>query len=204
MDVPTCTYDLGSSVISYVHSMKLLGVATDKDLNFTEHVADIVHRVSNQIQVMQRHKKLINTETKTKLCNAYLLPHLYYCSVLSHHCGQGNLKKLELMNVAYDSFSMTLTVIINYYLIVWDNHNYGHVHYILTLVHKSLIGPAPEYVTNMFSYKTHSINLRSSGTYSLFIPCVNTTLSYGSKLMELPSQYHQVSANSCTFQIDYS
>ena len=202
MDVPTCTYDLGSSVISYVHSMKLLGVATGKDLNFTEHVADIVHRVSNQIQVMQRHKKLINTETKTKLCNAYLLPHLYYCSVLSHHCGQGNLKKLEKINER--SLRFVFNDIENNYLIVCDNHNYGHVHYILTLVHKSLIGPAPEYVTNMFSYKTHSINLRSSGTYSLFIPCVNTTLSYGSKLMELPSQYHQVSANSCTFQIDYS
>jgi len=50
VDVPT--YDLGSSVISLVHSMKLLGVTIDKDVNFTEHVADIVRRVSNQIQVM--------------------------------------------------------------------------------------------------------------------------------------------------------
>ena len=32
--------------------MKLLGVTIDKDLNFTDHVADIVRRVSNQIQVM--------------------------------------------------------------------------------------------------------------------------------------------------------
>ena len=64
MDVPT--YDLGSSIIGLVHSMKLLGVTIDKDLNFTEHVADIVRRVSNQIQVLQRHKKLINTDTKTK------------------------------------------------------------------------------------------------------------------------------------------
>lgn len=95
MDVPS--YDLGSSVISLVHSMKLLGVTIiiDKDLNFTEHVADIVHRVSNQILVMQRHKKLINTDTKTKLYNAYLLPHLYYCCVVWHHCSQQNLKKLE-------------------------------------------------------------------------------------------------------------
>ena len=37
MEVPT--YDLGSSVISLVHSMKLLGVTImDKDLNFTEGV----------------------------------------------------------------------------------------------------------------------------------------------------------------------
>ena len=65
----------------------------------------------------------------------------------------------------------------------------GRVHYILTLVYKSLNGLAPEYITNMFSLKTRSINLRTSGTHSLFVPRVNTTkyglhsLSYyGSKL----------------------
>ena len=190
MDVPT--YDLGSSVISLVHSMKLLGVTIDKDLNFTEHVADIVRRVNNQIQVMQRHKKLINTDTKTKLYNAYLLPHLYYCCVVWHHCGQRNLNKLEKINERSLRFDFN------------DNDsNYihllnrmgqpslfnGRVHYILTLVYKSLNGLAPEYITNMFNYKTHSINLRTSGTHSLVIPHVNTTryglhsLSYyGSKL----------------------
>ena len=66
----------------------------------------------------------------------------------------------------------------------------GRVHYILTLVYKSLNGLAPEYINSMFSLKTHSINLRTSGTNSLFIPLVNITpyglhtLSYyGSKLL---------------------
>ena len=78
MDVPT--YDLGStgSIISLVHSMKLLGVTIDEDLNFTEHTAYIVRRVSGQIQVMRMHMKLINTDIKIKLYNAYLLPNIYY------------------------------------------------------------------------------------------------------------------------------
>ena len=54
-DIPS--YDLGSSIISLVCSMKLLGVTIEKDPNFTDHVADIARRISNQIQVMQRHKK---------------------------------------------------------------------------------------------------------------------------------------------------
>lgn len=58
-------------MVSLVHSMKLLGVTIDNDLNFTEHVADMY-----QIQVMQRHEKLSDTHTKTKLYNAYLLPHI--------------------------------------------------------------------------------------------------------------------------------
>ena len=68
----------------------------------------------------------------------------------------------------------------------------GHVHNILTLVYKSLNGLVPEYITNMFSYQTHSINLRTSGTCSLAILRVNTiayglhSLSYfGSKLWNL-------------------
>ena len=85
-------------IISLVHSMKLLNVTIDKDFNFMEHVADIVHRVSDQIQVMQRYMELINTETKVKLYNAYLLPHLFYCCVVWHHCGQCNLKMLEKIN----------------------------------------------------------------------------------------------------------
>ena len=163
--------------------MKLLGVTIDKDLNFTEHVADIVRRISNQIQVMQRHKKLINTDTKTTLYNAYLLPHLYYCCAVWHHCGQRSLKKLEKIN------ERSLRFVFN------DNDsNYmqlcnrvgqpslfnGRVHYILTVVYKSLNGLALEYITNMFSLKTHSINLRTSGTNSLLIPRVNTIhLMYG-------------------------
>ena len=102
--------------------MKLLGVTIDKDLNFTEHVADIVRRISNQIQVMQRHKKLINTDTKTKLYNAYLLPHLYIITV---SCGTIAVNAVKLMNAAYDLFSMIMTVIICNYLIVWDNHHYS-------------------------------------------------------------------------------
>ena len=101
--------------------MKLLGVTIDKDLNFTKHVADIVRRISNQIQAMQRHKKLINTDTKTKLYNAYLLPHLYIIAV---SCGTIAVNAVKLMNAAYDLFSMIMTVIICNFLTVWDNHHY--------------------------------------------------------------------------------
>ena len=51
----------------------------------------------------------------------------------------------------------------------------GRVHYILTLVYKSLNGLAPEYIASMFSLKTHSINLCTSDTNSPFIPRANTT-----------------------------
>ena len=141
---------------------------------------------------MQRHKKLINTDTKTKLYNAYLLPHLYYCCAVWHHCGERNLKKLE--KISERSLRFVFNDNDSDYIQLLDRVRQpslfnGRVHYILSLVYKSLNGLATEYITNMFSLKTHSINLRASGTNSLFIPRVNTTtyglhsLSYyGSKL----------------------
>lgn len=136
MDLPT--YDLGSSVISLDHSMKLLAVIIDKNLNFIEHVAHTVRRVSNQIQVMQRHKKLINTDTKTKLYNAYLLPHLYYCCVVWHPCGQRNLK-MEKINER--SLRFVFNDYVSNYILLLNRKEQpllfnGRVHYtcILTLV----------------------------------------------------------------------
>ena len=139
-NIPTdilAAYGLGSSIISLVRSMKLLGVTIDKDLNFTERVADIVRRISNQIQVMQRHKKLINTDTKIKLYNAYLLPHLYYCCVVWHHCGQRNLKKLEKINES--SLRFVFNDSDSNYMQLLNRVRHpslfnGRVHYILTLV----------------------------------------------------------------------
>lgn len=98
------------------------------------------------------------------------------------------------MNGAYYLFSMIMSVIICYYLTVRDNHYYlmgAYITHVSLHQHncKSLKGLAPECITNMFSLKTYSINLRTSGTHSLVIPRVNTTryglhsLSYyGSKL----------------------
>ena len=103
---------------------------------------------------MQRNKKLINTDTKTKLYNAYLLPHLYIITV---SCGTIAVNAVKLMNAAYDLFSMIMTVIVCNYLIVWAMGQPSlfneRVHYILSLVYKSLDGLAPEYITNMFSLR---------------------------------------------------
>ena len=148
-------------------------VTIDKDLNFNEHVADIVRRVSNQIQVMQRQKKLINTDTKTKLYKAYLLPHSYYCCVMWHHCSQSNLRNLEKINecrlrFVFNDNDSDYKQLLNG--VGQPSLFNRRVHYILTLVYKSLNGLALEYITSMFSLKTHSINLHTSGTNSLLIP----------------------------------
>ena len=46
----------------------------DKELNFQDHVDGFVGKVSNQLQVIKRPKKLIDTKSKIRPYNAYFLP----------------------------------------------------------------------------------------------------------------------------------
>ena len=70
--------------INSIDAIKLLGVTTDRELNFTDHVAAIVRKIINQQQVVKRHKRLIATNSKIKLYNVYFLPQLNYCSIVRH------------------------------------------------------------------------------------------------------------------------
>ena len=64
---------LDGKSIEICHSMKLLGVTIDSDLN-DDHVPELIRNVSKQLQVLKRHKHLISTCAKKRLYDASLLP----------------------------------------------------------------------------------------------------------------------------------
>lgn len=54
--------------INSVEAIKLVGVTSDsRELNFNHHVAVIVRKVSNQLQLIKRLNKLIDTKSKIRL-----------------------------------------------------------------------------------------------------------------------------------------
>ena len=63
-------------------SLDLLGMTIDNQLNFNKHVSLVCKKVNNQLNVMIRFRSLIITATKLKLYNAFILPHLQYCSTV--------------------------------------------------------------------------------------------------------------------------
>ena len=65
------SFTLCNNNISIPNSIKLLGVTIDNKLNFNEHIADIIRKVSNQLQVMKRHKRLIPEKAKIILYKGY-------------------------------------------------------------------------------------------------------------------------------------
>ena len=79
-------------MIGNTEEIKLLGVTLDKDLHFSMQIADIVRKVDKQIQILYSGTKnlIIDVNTKFRLYNACILPHLTYSSVIWHYCGRRN------------------------------------------------------------------------------------------------------------------
>ena len=68
-------------------------------VNFNNHVASICKKISKQIAVISRFRKLWSIQTKLTLYKAYILPHFTYCSTVWMHCGKTATKnKLEKLN----------------------------------------------------------------------------------------------------------
>ena len=79
-------------------SCKLLGVHTDENMNFSEHVTSLCKKTSKQIAIVTRFKKLSSTSyNKTLLYKACILPHTC-CSTVWMHCGKRAAAKLEKLN----------------------------------------------------------------------------------------------------------
>ena len=79
-------------------SLDHLGMTIDSQLNFDKQVSLISKKVNNQLNVMIRFRKVVNTSTTLKLYKAFVLPHFQYCSVVWHFCSSRNSEKLETLN----------------------------------------------------------------------------------------------------------
>lgn len=74
---------------------KLLRVHIDERLNFNNHVASICKKISKQIAVISRFRKLLSIQTGLTLYKVYILPHFTYSSTVWIHCGKTASDKLE-------------------------------------------------------------------------------------------------------------
>ena len=78
--------------------LDLLGITIDNLLNFDKQISLICKKVNNQLSVMIRFRKLVNTSTMLKLYKAFVLQHFQYCSPVWRFCSSRNSDKLETLN----------------------------------------------------------------------------------------------------------
>ena len=94
----TSDFNIGNNNIVKTEKLKLVGVTIDRCLNVSEHISAISEKVSKQIGVVMRLRKLIPEQAKLQIYKAAVLPHLTYCSLVWHFCKGSDQQTLERLN----------------------------------------------------------------------------------------------------------
>ena len=76
----------------------MLGVTVDDKMKIEKHIGKICRKVSQQIAVLKRMKKILPFETRKCLYLAFIIPHFNYCSETWHFSNKSAIAKLEKVN----------------------------------------------------------------------------------------------------------
>ena len=74
----TFSFTVNDTNISAKDDVDLLGVNIDKNLQFNSHVKNICTKVNNKINVISRFRKIVPTDVKCKLYEAFIVPYFRY------------------------------------------------------------------------------------------------------------------------------
>ena len=87
-----------NTAIPITGELEMLGVAVDNKMKFERHIANVCRKVSQQIAVLKRMKKILPFETRKCLYLGFIIPHFNYCSETWHFCNKNITAKLEKVN----------------------------------------------------------------------------------------------------------
>ena len=147
---------------------KLLGVHIDERLNFNNHVASICKKISKQIAIISRFRKLLSIQTKLMLYKAYILPHFTYCSTVWMHCGKKT--KRALRSIFNDNTSTYTTLLETANMPTLHDRR---VQDMCILIYKVIHGTTSTPLRTLLTLRSNSRNLR--GELILVQPRVITT-----------------------------
>ena len=94
----TLDFKCENSHIPVTKEFEMLGITIDNKLKFDNHVAKICRKVSQQIAVLKRMKKMLPFKTRHVLYLAFILPHFNYCSETWNFCSKSAADKSERSN----------------------------------------------------------------------------------------------------------
>ena len=82
-------------------SVKVLGVAIDDRLQFSEHISACCSKAARQLYVHSRISRNINLKSEFIINNSFIASNFNYCHLVWHFCGTVNSNKLEKLQERY-------------------------------------------------------------------------------------------------------
>ena len=59
--------------------MKLLGVTTDENLNFSRHIGEVCKKASRKVGVLMSLRNMLTTSAKLNIFTSFIMPQITYC-----------------------------------------------------------------------------------------------------------------------------
>ena len=162
--------------------MELLGVTVDNKLKFEGQIKKICRKVSQEIAVLKRMKKLLPLKLREHLYRAFIAPHFNYCAESWHFCSKRLTEKLEKLNeralrfVYQDKTSTYETLVVKNRHSTLANQRLAKM--LSTMFRAIGNGNVPLSISELLTARNSNYNLR--GDAILKLPKVNST-KYGIK-----------------------
>ena len=92
---PKLKLKLENKNIEEVKSHKMLGVIIDSELNWNQHVGNLIKKISKNIFLLTKLKKYTTTDHLKLFFNAHIVSHINYASTLYDGCSKDLFKQLN-------------------------------------------------------------------------------------------------------------
>ena len=177
--MPECSLQIGDDKIQPVLSVKSLGVTLDSNLNFKEHITNIVKACRFNIRRAWLIRRYLDENTAKRLMLATVISRLDYCNSLLVNLPDKYIKQLQrVQNAAARLVALTpkrdpITPTLK--TLHWLPIRYSIRYKICVIVHKCVYGEAPIYLKDLIKLHVPSRELRSSSELRLSVPSVKQT-----------------------------
>lgn len=78
--------NINDDVINWCDSVKNLGLLSDTNLRFTQHVSNCIQKTYLRLRLLYANKSSLNLNLKKKLCESLVLSIFYYCYIVYYPC----------------------------------------------------------------------------------------------------------------------
>ena len=170
---------VGEAIVKESSEEKLLGVTTDKDLNFKNHVSNLCKRASQKLHALARVSAFMNPDKLRLLRNIFIKSQFSYCLLIWMFHDRGlnaKVNKIQerALRIVYKNSHADYET-----LLKLDNAASMHqrnLQYLMIEIYKTKKNLNPSFMSEIFEARDVQYDVRNKNT--LGIPNAKTT-SYG-------------------------
>ena len=189
--------------ILHVRSAKYLGVVTDSQLTWTDHINELSSRLSSSLYILQKLRQNLLCNNFNSIYYAIFQSCIYYCLSVwgstsekkSSHLQKLQKRAARIVTQNFNWDESSINIIRN---LGWQTIRQRYEFLTCCITYKARNNLAPNYISDLFSSvaEHHSVLIRGSTNNNLYLPKPNLTifkssLSYsGANLWDsLPMQH---------------